>query len=160
MEGSGPRDGADRPASYALPAVRGGGPDRTLQVGSLLQRTLQEILARGLNDPRYRGLVSILEVRVSPDLADATVFVSVLPDEHGKLTIAALEHARGHLASKLRSGTALRRIPRLSFRLDDRLKRAADLEGAIRTGLDESAPRPAPLSPFDQPPDATGDTTP
>ena len=71
MEGSGPRDGADRPASYALPAARGGGPSRPLQVGSLLMRTLQEILARGLNDPRYRGLVSILEVRVSPDLADA-----------------------------------------------------------------------------------------
>ena len=160
MEGSGPRDGADRPASYALPAARGGGPSRPLQVGSLLMRTLQEILARGLNDPRYRGLVSILEVRVSPDLADATVFVSVLPEEQGKLTLAALEHARGHLPSKLRSGTALRRIPRLAFRLDDRLKRAADLEGAIRTGLDESAPRPAPLSPFDSPPDETGDTTP
>jgi ribosome-binding factor A len=154
MEGSGPRDGAERPASYALPAARGGGPSRPLQVGSLVQRALQEILARGLNDPRYRGLVSILEVRISPDLADATVFVSVLPEEHGKLTIAALDHARGHLASKLRGATALRRIPRLSFRLDDRLKRAAHLEQAIREGLDVDASSDTERS------EHTGDTTP
>ncbi len=147
MDRSGPRDGADRPASFSLPAPRRGGPSRPLQVGSLLMRTLQELLARGLNDPRYRGLVSILEVRVSPDLADATVFVSVLPDEQGPLTLAALEHAAGHLASKLRSATALRRVPRLQFRLDDRLKRAAALEDAIRAGLapaasEDSVPEP------------------
>jgi ribosome-binding factor A len=108
-------------------------------VGAELARTLQQVLARGLHDPRYRGLVSVLEARVSPDLADATIFISVLPEEAGPLTLEALRHATGHLSSRVRRAMALRRMPRLHFRLDDRLKRAASLEQSIRSGLAESA---------------------
>lgn len=140
MEDAQRPDESRRVGSFAMPPSRRdeGGP-RRLQVGVLLQRTLQERLVKGLNDPRYRGMVSILEVRVSPDLADATVFVSVLPAERGPLTLAALEHARGHLAAHLRKAIRLRRVPRLSFRLDDRLKKAASLESAIRAGVADVA---------------------
>lgn len=125
------------PGSFHLPSSPQGGPSRPAQVGSLLARELRGILARGLNDPRYRGLVSILEVEVSKDLADATVAVSVLPEAHGPLAVAALDHAKGHLATKLRERMALRRIPRLHFRLDDRLKRVAAVEQAIRDANDD-----------------------
>jgi len=136
MEDAQRPDESRRVGSFAMPpSRRDEGSPRRLQVGVLLQRTLQERLIKGLNDPRYRGMVSILEVRVSPDFADATAFVSVLPAERGPLTLAALEHARGHLAAHLRKATRLRRVPRLQFRLDDRLKKAASLETAIRAGI-------------------------
>lgn len=136
MEDASPH--ASGPGSFHLPSSPQGGPSRTAQVGSLLARELRGILARGLNDPRYRGLVSILDVEVSKDLADATVAVSVLPEAHGPLSVAALDHAKGHLATKLRERTALRRIPRLHFRLDDRLKRVAAVEQAIRDANDQT----------------------
>jgi ribosome-binding factor A len=141
MEDSQQPDESRRVGSFALPPAsrRGEGGSRPLQVGTLLQRTLQERLVKGLHDPRYRGMVSILEVRVSPDLADAVVFVSVLPAERGPLTLAALQHARGHLAGHLLKATRLRRVPRLQFRLDDRLKKAASLESAIRAGVADAA---------------------
>jgi len=136
MEDSQQPDESRRVGSFALPpSRREEGGSRRLQVGTLLQRCLQDRLVKGLNDPRYRGMVSILEVRVSPDLAEATVFVSVLPAERGPLTVAALVHARGHLATHLLKATRLRRVPRLEFRLDDRLKKAASLESAIRAGV-------------------------
>jgi len=136
MQDSQQPDESRRVGSFAMPpSRRGEGGPRRLQVATLLQRTLQERLVKGLNDPRYRGMVSILEVRISPDLAEATVFVSVLPAERGPLTLAALQHARGHLAGHLLKATRLRRVPKLQFRLDDRLKRAASLESAIRAGV-------------------------
>jgi ribosome-binding factor A len=148
---------------YHLPPPGGKG-SRTAQVGSLLARTLQERLARGLHDPRYRGLVSILEVRVAPDLADATVHVSVLPAEAGPLSVEALRHAAGRLAADLLRATRLRRIPRLHFRLDDRLKRAAEVEASIRSGLDAEPSAESDL-PSDSPggaapPHHPGETTP
>lgn len=149
-----------RPAAagdYHLPPAAGGG-SRPAQVGSLLARTLQERLARGLHDPRYRGLVSILEVRVSPDLADATVFVSVLPAEAGPLSVEALRHAARHLAGEMLKRTRLRRIPRLHFRLDDRLKQAATLEASIRSGLDLDTAAASPEEPTASGP--SGETTP
>ena len=46
---------------------------RPLQVSSLLSRVIQERLARGLSDPRYRGLVSVTEVKVGSDLRTAVL---------------------------------------------------------------------------------------
>lgn len=158
MEDSQKRDDSRRVGSFALPRTERDGGSRPLQVGVLLQRTLQDRLVKGLNDPRYRGMVSILEVRVSPDLADATVFVSVLPAERGPLTLAALEHARGHLAAHLLKATRLKRVPRLAFRLDDRLKKVASLESAIRAGIEDDLDTESPDRPFPTtPPDAGTD---
>lgn len=72
---------------------------------------------RGLSDPRLQGMVSILEVRMSPDLLKATVKVSVLPRDRGPLSLAALRSAVGFFRSSLRETTSLRRVPHISFEL-------------------------------------------
>ena len=75
------------------------------QIESVLRRSVQDILSRGLNDPRVRGLVSVTKVDVSPDYAEAIVWCSVLPEEHGQLSIKGIEHAsawiRRTVASKV-----------------------------------------------------------
>jgi ribosome-binding factor A len=54
---------------------------RTSQVNELLREELSELLLREVKDPRVdHGLVSITEVRTSPDMRHATVFVSHLGD--------------------------------------------------------------------------------
>ena len=70
---------------------------RTEQVASLIQRAVQAQLSRGLNDPRIRGMISVTKVTVSPDLSDATIYVSVMPDKHTNLTLCGLQHAAPHL---------------------------------------------------------------
>lgn len=122
---------------------------RPEQVVSLIRRAVQAELLRGVNDPRVRGLVSVTRVTVDPDLAEARIFISVLPDEHAKLAIAGLQSAAIHLQRKIRADLPLRRMPHLRFVLDDSLKKAADVERAVRRGVDDIAPdgdvdRPSP----------------
>jgi len=95
---------------------------------------VQDILSRGLNDPRVRGLVSVTKVDVSPDYAEAVVWCSVLPEEHGPLSIKGIEHAATWIRRTVASKVSLRRMPRLSFRLDQSLKKQAEVLSAINEG--------------------------
>jgi ribosome-binding factor A len=106
-------------------------PERTVQLGSVLQQAIQEVILRGLNDPRVRGLISITKVEVLPDLSEARVFVSVLPEQHAALTVRALGHAAGHIQAKIAPQLSLKRLPRLQFRVDDSLKKQASLDAAL-----------------------------
>src|SRR5688572_28169347 len=108
---------------------------RTQQIASSIRAAVQAAISRGLNDPRIRGLVSITKVTVAPDLSEAFIHVSVLPAEHSVLTMRGLESAAGHLRASLRDSIRMRTLPRLSFRPDESLKKQAELEAAIRSGL-------------------------
>lgn len=104
---------------------------RPEQVASVIRRAVQEQLSRGLHDPRIRGLVSITKVTIDADLSEARIFVSVLPEEHANLTMQGLAAAAAHLQRRAREGLPLRRMPQLSFVLDDSLKKAAESDAAL-----------------------------
>lgn len=104
---------------------------RTEQVGSIIRRAVGGALARGLHDERVRGLISVTGVTVTDDLAEATVYVSVMPEERGRLAVAGLRRAAPRLQAHLSRHARLRRVPRLHFRLDESLKRQARLDEAL-----------------------------
>ena len=93
---------------------------------------MQAELARGLNDPRVQGMVSITEVVLTPDLAEARVRVSVLPEDRASLTLSGLRAAAGFLRRRVMDETRIGRVPRIEFELDVRLKREAALDAALR----------------------------
>lgn len=113
------------------------------QVASVLRKAVQGILSKGLSDPRVRGLISVTRVNISPDLADAQVWVSVLPAEHAKLTVRGLGHAAKHIRTQVSKTVALRRMPRLSFHLDESLKKQAEIHAAINKAMDPGEDEPA-----------------
>lgn len=114
------------------------GGHRPAQVSSLIARTVQMEILRGLSDPRVRGMVTVLGVELSQDLEDATVRVSVLPGEFGALTVQALNHAAGHFRKTLLEETRMRHAPRVRFALDESLKRAAAVDSALREAAEQS----------------------
>lgn len=105
---------------------------RVAKVASSVQRSIQESLLRGLEDPRIRGLISITGVDVSPDLADARVKVSVVPDKYELRVIRGLQSAAGRLRSEIGNHARIRRVPRLTFEIDRSMKRQAELEALVR----------------------------
>ncbi len=107
-------------------------PARTEKVASLLQREVSQTLQREMSDPRLGGMISVTKVKVSEDLRQALVFVSVLPHEYESRVIAALTDAAGHIQRKTKPRVAMRIMPRLQFRLDESLKKQADVLAAIR----------------------------
>ena len=105
---------------------------RAEQITSTIQRPVQTVISRGLNDPRVRGLVSVTKVVVDDDLAKATVFVSVMPAERGALTMHGLRAAAKRIRRDVGNVIRLRRTPRLSFRLDDSIQRQSELEQSLK----------------------------
>tara|TARA_B100001059_G_scaffold35716_1_gene28871 strand:- start:980 stop:1399 length:420 start_codon:yes stop_codon:yes gene_type:complete len=101
------------------------------QVESVLRRSVQEVLSRGLSDPRIKGVITITRVEVSPDGRQGTVWCSVMPREHASLSIKGLGHASGRIHSELKKKLEMRRVPRLIYRLDKSLKREAEVLSAI-----------------------------
>lgn len=113
---------------------------RVEQVASTMRKALAQVLHRKISDPRIRGMVSITEIDVSPDMKTAKVFVTVLPDQYEKRTLAGLRAANRHIHGELKKLVAFRIVPHLDFQLDSSLKKASEIMDAIQEGLSRSAP--------------------
>ena len=104
---------------------------RTEQVSATLKRAIQDVIVRGLSDPRVKGLITITKIEVSPDLADATEYCSVMPQEHEELSMHGLQSASRWIRRKAADKIRIRRMPKLHFRIDIKLRREQDVMGSI-----------------------------
>jgi ribosome-binding factor A len=101
-----------------------------------------------LKDPRI-GIVTVTGVHVTPDLAEARIFVSVLGnDKKRAATLAGLDSARGLLQAKLGRQLSLRRTPMLTFSYDDSVERGVRMTKLIE---DLAADLPEDTAPPDEP---------
>lgn len=118
------------PASrQAIMTLTGHRPER---VGEQIREEVAEMVAGELKDPRI-GLVAVTEVRVSPDLRHATVFVSLTGTvEEQKASLKGLEAAAGFIRRELAQRLALRKIPELEFRRDDRVEISQRIEDLLK----------------------------
>ena len=105
--------------------------DRTRKVESQLKEIVGEEVS-ALSDPRIQGLVTVTGVRVSPDLAQATVFYSVLEGEDEGAAHEGLSSAAGRVQAAVGSQTRLKRTPRLRFEPDPVVDQAMTIEAALR----------------------------
>lgn len=101
------------------------------QVASALQRAVQTVLTRGLSDPRIKGMITVTGVKVSPDYAQATVMVSIHPQDKSDVTMKGLIAAAGHVRSEVSRQVQMRRMPVLNFKLDTSLKKQAEVLAAL-----------------------------
>lgn len=86
---------------------------------------------RDLKDPRI-GLVTVTGVQVTPDLREATVFVSVLGNEKARrASLAGLTSAHGVLQARINRELSLRRTPTLVFAYDDAVERGVRMTKLI-----------------------------
>lgn len=115
---------------------------RTDQIASLIRRAVQSRLSRGLNDPRVRGMISVTQVTVAADLSEAVIVVSVMPAKHAQLTLRGLQSAATHLRGELGRTARLRHQPRLTFKLDDSMRHAAEAMAAIMQVSGTERPSP------------------
>lgn len=92
---------------------------RTNKLDSLLQREISSIIQFDLNNPEI-GFVTVSEVRVSPDLSRAKVYVSFFGKNY---EIAALKKSKGFIKTELSKRLKLRKIPDIEFVVDDTLEK-------------------------------------
>ena len=95
------------------------------RVNELLRLEISQVLARQIKDPRLSGVITITEVRTTPDLRNALVLLSVMGDREAKKNaLAGIESAAKFLRRELRGRLALRYVPFLRFVRDDSLEHA------------------------------------
>lgn len=113
---------------------------RSKRVAELVREEIAGLIAKGLKDPRI-GFVSIMEVRMSPDLRYANVYVSLLgSDSEKKSSLIGLQHSAGWLRGVVTRNLRLRFAPEIRFFPDDTLDRVFHLEEVFRKLHDEEKP--------------------
>jgi ribosome-binding factor A len=129
---------------------RGKAPSqRQLRVGEELRHALALILSRGdLHDPELRDVpITVTEVRSSPDLRSATVFVMPLGGGEEAMLVEALNRAAAYLQSQLAREVSLKFTPRLSFQADASFDEARRVDALLR---DAAGPADAGATPEDE----------
>ena len=115
---------------------------RTIRVDELLKQELAGLI-RDMKDPRV-GFTTVMDVRTSPDLRHARVYVSVLGDEEDKQeTVGVLQRARGYLRARLGRDITLKYLPELHFELDRTLEQAARIDALLDELDPDGATEPA-----------------
>ena len=113
---------------------------RIEKVESTLQRVISEVIQKRISDPRIEGMVSITRVKVSPDLREAVIYVSVLPESRQKQVMSGLHHAAGRIRRIAGKSVQMKALPNMTFRLDESLKTQARVFDAIHTAMDRTGP--------------------
>ncbi|MEM1428183.1 MAG: 30S ribosome-binding factor RbfA [Pseudomonadota bacterium] len=102
-----------------------GPTQRQLRVGELIRRTLSDVLARGdVHDPDLTSVsITVGEVRCSPDLKKATVFVLPLGGKGAEAVLVALRRNKAELRRVVSKNMTLKYAPDLHFVIDDTFDR-------------------------------------
>lgn len=118
--------------------------NRTLRVNELVQREISDILRK-----RYQAeavAITITEVRVSPDLRDARVFVSIVGDaETVEQKLRWLRHQARDIREEVSRRIVLKYLPKFDYVLDKSTSRSTRVLGL----LDEIGGPATPSSPDD-----------
>ncbi|MBN8966838.1 MAG: 30S ribosome-binding factor RbfA [Rhizobiales bacterium] len=125
-----PRHQRGKPSSSAP-----GGSQRQLRVGELVRHAVSDILSQGdVHDDTLAGhIITVPEVRMSPDLKLATVYVMPLGGQDTDIVIAALDRNKKFLRGEVAHRVNLKFAPDLRFRADERFDEAERIEKLLRT---------------------------
>ena len=120
---------------------------RQLRVGESLRHGLALVLARAdFADPDLAGTsITVTEVRVSPDLKQATAFVTPLGGEAMAASVKALNRATGFIRARLAEEVVLKSLPRLSFKADQSFDQADRMRGLLDQPRVRRDTEPAPV---------------
>lgn len=110
---------------------------RTDRLDSLFLKEISSIIQFDLNDPKI-GFATVSEVKISPDLSLAKVYVSFFGKNYKKRDgIEALRRAKGFIKTELAHRIKIRKIPDLEFIVDDSLDKAEHIESIINKNKKE-----------------------
>ena len=120
---------AKQPSGTGEPSVR------VLRVGEQMRHILAEILQRGdvHDDVLASHLVSVTEVRMSPDLRHATVFVKALLGRDEEVVLKALRTNTAYLQREVARRTKLKFAAKLKFIADESFEEGGHIDAILRS---------------------------
>ena len=114
---------------------------RPERIANVVRDVVSDAIANKLSDPRIAPFVSVTRVEMSADLEYARVWISVFGEEPiQRRTLAGMQSAAGLVQRMLAKELTLRHCPRLSFHLDESIKKAAETMRLIDAAMAELKP--------------------
>ena len=109
---------------------------RLLRVGEQVRHVLSELLQRGEvhDDVLQSHLVSVTEVRMSPDLRHATVFVKPLLGQDEEVVLKALRQNTAFFQREVAQRVRTKYAAKLKFRADESFDEGSHIDRILRTG--------------------------
>ena len=118
-----------------MPSSQRGPSQRQLRVGEVLRHALSDILRKNeIRDPDLEGVsVTVTQVKPSPDMRHATVFVEPLGGANAEAIVNALNRHRGFLRGELGRAITLKFTPELRFIEDTSFAEAERIERILHS---------------------------
>jgi ribosome-binding factor A len=112
-----------------------GGSQRQLRVGELIRHELADMFSRGdIHDPVLQShLITVPEVRMSPDLRLATIYVMPLGGRDMEKVLEALERNKRYVRGEVGRRVNLKFAPEIRFRADERFDEAERIQKLLQT---------------------------
>ncbi len=106
-----------------------------LRVAELVRQVVSELLTRGdINDPVLAShVVSVPQVRMSPDLKLATIYVMPLGGKDVKEVVEALENHKKYLRGEISQKINMKFAPEIRFRADDAFQQGARIDEILNS---------------------------
>jgi ribosome-binding factor A len=118
---------------------------RASRVGDQIRAELADLLVREVHDPGI-GFLTIVHVKVSPDLLQARVFYTTIGDDKARKESAkALTRATPFLRRQIGKRLRLKHVPELAFLFDDSIEKNDRIERILQELNTERAGQPAPI---------------
>jgi ribosome-binding factor A len=112
-----------------------GPTQRMLRVGELVRHALAALFARAeIEDPELEGvIVSVPEVRMSPDLRHATAYVMPLGGEKAAETVAALNRHQRFIRGRVAPELDLKYAPEIRFLVDETFEEFGKIDSLLKS---------------------------
>ena len=112
-----------------------GGSQRQLRVGELVRHAMADMLMRGdVHDPVIEGhLITVPEVRMTPDLRLATIYVMPMGGRDADEVVAAFDRHKKFLRAEIAHRVNLKFAPDIRFRIDERFAEAERIDKLLRS---------------------------
>lgn len=112
-----------------------GPSQRMLRVGELVRHALAAMFARGdIEDDALRGaVITVPEVRMTPDLKIANAYVMPLGGQHAEEIVAALNRHRKFIRGQVAPQINMKFAPEVRFFVDDTFEEAGRIDALLRS---------------------------
>ncbi len=100
---------------------------RVKKVNTLIKKTLGKIPLKEFGRPKDT-LITITRVKTTPNLIKSRVFINIIPKEKTEEVVESLKKEVYHIQQKLNKELKIRPVPKIIFKIEERVEKAAKVE--------------------------------
>ena len=117
-----------------------GNNNKLNRIDEELKKEISNIINYELNNPKATGIISVTDVKTTPDLRFARVYVSILNAKNTKASLAALKKSAGYIRSEIAKRVNLRTTPEFIFLLDESMEYGAKIDTILNEIMKDVKP--------------------